>query len=131
MASSFSYTKKYYNQREGIMKKTTTIKALTVSAVMTTLVTLSSTQAIAAPINLTTIDDGIVTNYNRPVTPVTVSNSFQSLSFNNLGGDNRSYAVFNFDLSSILDTDTITSAMFNFALGGATQCKQPSRCLHT
>lgn len=109
-----------------IMKKKYPLKTLIFPSVMAAVVTLCSSQVLASPINLVTIDDGIVHNGQRPSPPVTVASVGQDLSFYGQLGDTRYYSVFNFNLTSILDSDTITSAVFNFSLGGPRFTNNPA-----
>ncbi len=69
--------------------------------------------ATAATVNLTTSADGIVQNTHGPVAAVS---DLMTLNVVELGGSTYSAAIFEFDLSSIANTSSVTSAAFSFTL---------------
>lgn len=69
--------------------------------------------ASAAVINLTTTADGAVSDGTGTVLAFTNLQTITATAFN---GAANSYAIFEFDLSGIVDTDTIGSATFAFTM---------------
>lgn len=71
----------------------------------------------AATINLITVADGSVQDTSGPVIAI---DDAASVTASNVNGFVSSRAVFEFDLSGILDTSTISAATFGFTASGPT-----------